>query len=97
MINEERVYQEINRRTDNLNETERHDGEGERSSKLWDLFGATLPQSEIVFMCQMVLLYVVTITALINLSRGVEPSNLWVALLSSCLGYVLPSPTLSTK
>ena len=65
-----------------------------RSSKLWELFGHRLPRSEIVFFCQSILIYVVVGVSLFNLTSGRGPEQLWVALLSSCLGYLLPHPTI---
>lgn len=70
--------------------TIRHD----RSSKFWHVFGKRVPRSEIVYFCQMLLIYVVVGVSLFNLSRGHGTDNLWVALLGSCLGYVLPNPSI---
>ena len=66
----------------------------ERSSKVWQFFGRRVPRSEIVFLCQMILIYVVVGVSLYNLTRADGPDNLWVALLGSCLGYVLPNPSI---
>ena len=57
-------------------------------------FGRRVPRSEIVFFCQMILIYVVVAVSLFNLTREHGPDNLWVALLGSCLGYVLPNPSI---
>ena len=65
-----------------------------RKTVLWDIFGQRVPRNEIVFICQMILIYVVVAVSLYNLSRGSEVDNLWVALLGSCLGYVLPNPSI---
>lgn len=65
-----------------------------RTSKLWRVFGRRVPRSEIVFLCQMLLIYVVIGVSLFNLTTGRGPDNLWVALLGSCLGYVLPNPSI---
>ena len=54
-------------------------------------------KSHWVFACQMLLIYIVIITCIINLSIGNGESNLWTALLSSCLGYILPAPSIKTK
>lgn len=62
------------------------------SSSDWQAFGYKIQRSLAVFASQTVVLYVVIFTALINLSIGKEPQTLWTALLSSCLGYLLPSP-----
>lgn len=42
----------------------------------------------------MILIYVVVGVSLFNLTRGHGADNLWVALLGSCLGYVLPNPAI---
>ena len=63
-----------------------------RSSTFWSIFGYRVPRSEIVFFCQMILIYVVVGVSLFNLTRGHGADHLWVALLGSCLGYVLPNP-----
>ena len=65
-----------------------------RTSKLWQFCGRRVPRNEIVFVCQMVLIYVVVGVSLFNLTRGDGPDKLWVALLGSCLGYILPNPSI---
>lgn len=68
-----------------------------RTSRLWDVFGRQVPRSEIVYLCQIVVIYVVIGVSLFNLSQGNGPDNLWIALLGSCLGYVLPNPTIANS
>lgn len=65
-----------------------------RRSHLWDVFGKSVPRAEIVFVCQMIVIYVVIGVSLFSLTRGNDPADnqLWIALLSSCLGYLLPNP-----
>ena len=63
-------------------------------NRTWLLFGQKCPRQEVVFFAQTVIIYVVIIASIVNLSLGIGESNLWVALLSSCLGYLLPNPTL---
>ena len=48
----------------------------------------------IVFLVQIVLLYVVIITSIINLIYGSTCKPIWIWLLSSSLGYIMPSPKL---
>lgn len=60
----------------------------------WNFFGRTHPKSEIVFLFQVVLIYIVVITAIANLTLNTENSKLWTALLSSSIGYLLPAPSL---
>ena len=65
-----------------------------RSSTFWSIFGYRVPRSEIVFFCQMILIYAVVGVSLFNLTHGHGPDHLWVVLLGSCLGYVLPNPSI---
>ena len=64
----------------------------ESDSGRWPVFGTRVPRDEITFFAQVIIVYVVIVTCIINLSIGNGESNLWTALLSSCLGYILPSP-----
>ena len=66
----------------------------QRRSKLWQVCGRRLPRCEIVFFCQIVLIYIVVLTSLVNLTLKNGPINLWIALLGSCLGYLLPHPSM---
>ena len=63
-------------------------------TRLWHMFGRRVPRSEIVFCCQTLLVYVVAVTSLVNITLSNGPLNLWIALLSSSLGYLLPHPSL---
>lgn len=64
----------------------------------WNLFGKRVPKREIVFFCQVILIYIVVITCIVNLTIGTDnKSQLWTALLSACLGYLLPNPTLNDE
>ena len=61
----------------------------------WNLLGSTCPRQEVVFFAQIICIYIVIIACIVNLSLKIGESNMWVALLSSCLGYILPSPSLN--
>lgn len=63
------------------------------SENKWYWCGRSIPRSEIVFFCQIIILYTVIGTAIFNISSG-DDNVLWITLLSSCLGYLLPSPKL---
>ena len=67
------------------------------SGSSWFAFGRKIPKSEIVYLCQVVVLYTVIVVSIYNLTTGHQNSNLWTALLSSCLGYLLPNPTIHQK
>ena len=53
----------------------------------------------VVYLVQLVVLTIVIGVALLNLSLGWHKENkdMWVAMLSSCIGYMLPSPTYKRK
>ena len=61
---------------------------------LWTIVGKRVPRSEAVFLSQVIILYITIITCLVNLSVNNGNSNLWTALLSSSIGYLLPHPVI---
>ena len=63
----------------------------------WHFFGHGVPKGEIVFSCLVIILYSVILTSIYNLTKENGDSNLWTALLSSSLGYLLPHPTIKKK
>ena len=63
----------------------------------WPLCGQVYPKHEIVFFAQIILLYVVIITSLYNLTRAGENRELWITLLSSSVGYLLPNPQIKKR
>ena len=65
-------------------------------TNLWRILGQKVPKGEIVFFTQVIILYTVILTSIYNLSTGIKDTNLWTALLSCSLGYLLPSPTIKT-
>jgi hypothetical protein len=62
----------------------------------WVTCGKKTPRSEVVFLSHLLILYTVIIVSIYNLTVQSQNSTLWTALLSSCLGYLLPSPTIKT-
>jgi hypothetical protein len=63
----------------------------------WVTCGKKTPRSEVVFLSRVLILYTVIIVSIYNLTVQSQNSTLWTVLLSSCLGYMLPSPTIKTK
>ena len=60
----------------------------------WHIFGTECPKEEIVFRCQVIILYTVIVVSIYNLTVAHDDPTLWTALLSSSLGYLLPNPSL---
>ena len=63
----------------------------------WSLFGKFVPRAEIVFICQVIAIYAIITASIYNLSVDSDKTSLRVSLLSSCLGYLLPSPTINKE
>jgi hypothetical protein len=63
----------------------------------WVTCGKKTPRSEVVFLCQILILYTIIVVSIYNLTVESENNTLWTALLSSCLGYLLPNPTINSK
>lgn len=90
---EDDEQQPVTRRSGRRNDV----GKNNRQSRLWRILGRRVPSSEAVFVCQMILIYIVVSVSLFNLSKGNGPMHLWVALLSSAIGYSLPNPAIERK
>ena len=58
----------------------------------WTLFGNKFSRTALVFLCQVIILYISIITCFINLTVCNSPNELWITVLSLSLGTLLPSP-----
>lgn len=63
----------------------------------WILCGKQVPRGEVVFFSQIIIIYIVILSSLINLSFGIGNQSFFICLISSCLGYLLPAPNLPVK
>ena len=61
-------------------------------SSLWNVCNARLPKAQITYFTQIVIIYIIIITCLVNLSLNIGDSTLFQTLLASCVGYILPAP-----
>ena len=62
----------------------------------WIIRNTKIPKTEVLFFSQMVVIYTVILAAIINMSIG-NSSQVWLVLLSTCLGAILPSPKFKSK
>ena len=67
--------------------------DGDKSDK-WHVLGSRVPKAEIVYFSQMTIVYIIILASVINLSIQNGSTELWISLLSSCIGYALPNPKL---
>ena len=56
----------------------------------WTLFGSKCSRMALVFICQVIILYISITTCFVNLTVHNGPTELWITILS--LGTILPSP-----
>ena len=77
---------------------EEEEGSLSRSRSLvWKWCGSDYPRREIVFLAQVLAVYTVVIASIYNLTVDTGHKELWIALLSSALGYMLPCPALDAS
>ena len=50
--------------------------------------------NRIIYYFQVVVIYIIVITCLMNLSLSNDKDCTWTSLLSACIGYLLPPPKL---
>ena len=69
------------------------------SENKWVVFGKKFPKSEIVYFSQIIILYTIIICSIYNLTTSDcdHLNTLWITHLSSCVGYLLPNPTIQKK
>ena len=63
----------------------------------WRCSNSTVARSEVVFFVEVsivVLMIIVCFSMLFLLSESCEEKSIWIALLSSLVGYILPNPKL---
>ncbi len=60
----------------------------------WKLFGSVVPEKEVVFLAQILILYFIIISSVICLAKDIQPKELWISLLSAGIGIIVPSPSL---
>ena len=56
--------------------------------------GNRVPRAEIQYFCQIVLILSVVFASIYNLTLQQGDQQLWTALMSSCMGYLLPNPSI---
>lgn len=66
-------------------------------SQQWSMCGNRVPKNQVTYWTQIVLVYGIVIASIAHLSLQSPDKELWLVLLSSSLGYILPSPGLKFK
>ena len=69
---------------------------GSGGGRAWCCSGSRVPKAEIVYLCQVLLILSIVLASIYNLTNQQGDQQLWVALLSSCMGYLLPNPSIKS-
>ena len=56
--------------------------------------GNRVPKNQFTYISQIIVIYAIIATSIVHLSIQSQDRELWLILLSSSLGYILPSPGL---
>ena len=62
----------------------------------WLVLGKAVPRQEVVYFTQVALIFMIVVTSVVNLMMERGDEKLWIALLCSSIGYLLPNPSLKT-
>lgn len=60
----------------------------------WLILNRVFPKNHVSFYFQIILIYIIVISSIVNISINNGDKTLWCTLLASCMGYVLPNPSL---
>lgn len=62
--------------------------------KSWEFFGRKTARSQVVFLFQVLMIMIIVGVSIFNLTvaKTCEETTVWVAILSSSVGYILPAP-----
>ena len=62
----------------------------------WRLCCSVLHKAEIVFFVQIIFLFTIMIFSMIQIINKANSPEIYFSLLSSCIGIIVPSPTITT-
>ena len=64
------------------------------SNSAWRICNQKMPKDEVVFLCQVLVLFTVLCCSLYNLTTKDEKSPLWISLLNASIFVMCPNPSL---
>ena len=65
-----------------------------QSNNSWCISGHKVSHSQTVFFLQVILVYIVVLASILNIALTDSDRQIWIILLSSAFGYLLPNPKL---
>lgn len=59
--------------------------------------GGRCVSQEVIFFAQIALIFIIVVASIINLALETGRPEYWAGTMSACLGYILPTPSISFK
>lgn len=75
---------------------EDRDSNTSSSSSTWEICGKNVPRSEVMYICQMILICIVIVSSIINLSINNGRPEMWVSFFGYAFGAALPPPKIKS-
>lgn len=69
----------------------------ENTEENWQMCCSVLHKAEVVFFVQIIFLFTIMIFSMVQIISKVDNQEIYFSLLSSCIGIIIPSPTISAK
>ena len=69
-------------------------GEADESEK-WRMCCSSIHKTEVVFFVQVGFLFMLSVFAIVQIVKNAPNSEIYFSLLASCLGIIVPSPSLT--
>ena len=69
----------------------------ENAEENWQMCCSVLHKAEVVFFVQIIFLFTIMIFSMVQIISKVDNQEIYFSLLSSCIGIIIPSPTISAK
>ena len=63
----------------------------------WRMCCSVLHTAEVVFFVQIIFLFTIMIFSMVQIINKVDNQEIYFSLLSSCIGIIIPSPTITAK
>ena len=63
----------------------------------WRMCCSVLHKAEVVFFVQIIFLFTIMIFSMVQIINKVDNQEIYFSLLSSCIGIIIPSPTITAK
>ena len=63
----------------------------------WRMCCSVLHKAEVVFFVQIIFLFTIMIFSMVQIINKVDNQDIYFSLLSSCIGIIIPSPTITAK